>query len=295
MLVWNVQGLRDSKTQLYDLADYFHSFDIILWSKTVLTAAPALFVDYSVADVPALRHALAGDGLLLAVRHSDRYHVEDHTSDASALWGRLCPTATRNLNLLGVCYLPPAGSPQLCHVSYADNLSSIATAALATPGIPSICAGDFNAHVAAALDQADSRGCALQQMCSNANSRICTGTLPGNKLAPSTRAGTGHTQFTRTDHVTANELALLLAGLVVNGGQQGSNHLPVELQLSVDLQCCCLAVSGLQRPQFLLCPTQRQLLPLAASALNARNSSAADAAGMPILCHARRPPGQALL
>ena len=160
--MWNVRGLSNSKVELHDLADYFSSFDLVLLTETAVESVPGgLFDGFSVAAIPAERTGRAGQGLLLAVRNDSRYHVEDHTSDSTALWVRLCPTASQAPILVGVCYLPPAGSPQLQHHSFPHRLDSLASTLLATPGMPVILAGDFNAHVGAAMD---SRGRALQRM-----------------------------------------------------------------------------------------------------------------------------------
>ena len=77
-------------------------------------------------------------GLLLAVRNDSRYHVEDHTSDSAALWVRLCPTASQAPIVVGVCYLPTAGSLQLQHHSFPHRMDSLACTLLATPGIAQV-------------------------------------------------------------------------------------------------------------------------------------------------------------
>ena len=197
--MWNVRGLSDSKVELHDLADYFSAFDLVLLTETGVESVPSgLFDGFSVAEIPAEQNGRAGQGLLLAVRNNSRYHVEDHTSDSTALWVRLCPTASQAPLLVGVCYLPPAGSPQLQQHSFPDRLDSFAITVLASPGMPVILAGDFNAHVGAAMD---SRGRALQRMCTATSLQIRTGQNAGDEAALPTLAATRRTQPTLPDHI----------------------------------------------------------------------------------------------
>ena len=156
-------------------------------------------------------------------RNDSRYHLEDHTSDSTALWVRLCPTAFQAPILVGVCYLPPAGSPQLQHHSFPHRLDSLASTLLATPGMPVILAGDFNAHVGAAMD---SRGRALQRMCTATSLQICTRQIAGDEAALPTLAATRRTQPTRPDHILAIAAARsMLSSVVVSQHQRGSDHL----------------------------------------------------------------------
>ena len=215
-----MRGLSDSKVELHDLADYFSRFDLVLLTEIAVESVPGgLFDGFSVAAIPAERTGRAGQGLLLAVGNDSRYHVEDHTSDSTALWVRLCPTASQAPILVGVCYLPPAGSPQLQHHSFPHRLDSLASTLLASPGMPVILAGDFNAHVGAAMD---SRGRALQRMCTATSLQICTGQIAGDEAALPTLAATRRTQPTRPDHILANAAArTMLSSVVVSQHQRG--------------------------------------------------------------------------
>ena len=228
----NVRGLNDNKVELHDLADYFSAFDLVLLTETAVESVPSgLFDRFSVAEIPAEQNGRAGQGLLLSVRNNSRYHVEDHTSDSTALWVRLCPTASQT----PVCYLPPAGSPQLQQHSFPDRMDSLAIIVLASPGMPVILAGDFIAHVGAAMD---SRGRALQRMWTATSLQICTGQIAGDEAALPTLAATRRTQPTRPGHMLANAAARsMLSSVVVSQRRRGSDHWPLEAQLTVDLHC----------------------------------------------------------
>ena len=116
--------------------------------ETMLASVPdRLFRGYPVAAVPSTQ-GRPGQGLLLAVRHSLRYHVQDHTSDDTALWVRLHPTAgPQHPLLIGTCYLAPQGSSQLQQFSVAIWLDSVAETALASANCPLLPGGDFNANL----------------------------------------------------------------------------------------------------------------------------------------------------
>ena len=117
-------------------------------SGTMLASVPdRLFRGYSVAAVPSTQ-GRPGQGLLLAVRHSLRYHVQKHTSEDTALWVRLHPTAgPQHPLLIRTWYLVPQGSPQLQQFSVATRLDSVAETALASANCPLLLGGDFNAHL----------------------------------------------------------------------------------------------------------------------------------------------------
>ena len=311
MLVWNVRGLRDSKVELHNLADYFNTFDLVLLTETAVESVPSRLLDgYSVAEIPAEREGRAGQGLLLAVRDSSQYHVEDHTSDSTALWIRLCPTATQDRVLVGVCYLPLDGSPQLRQHSFQHRLDALANAVLASPGMPVILAGDFNAHVGAALN---SRGRMLLQMCAAASLQVCTGQIAGDQASPPTLAATRRSQPTRPDHILANAAAVsLLDSVVVSQHRRGSDHWPLEVHLKMELRCQPLQpCSGLPIPcrrwsphaRAAFCDALGSQAPPPGSAqqdvaqvisqLHSHVTSAAHAAGMPLRLPPRQRPGRA--
>ena len=110
--MWNVRGLSDSKVELHDLADYFSAFDLVLLTETAVESVPSsLFDGFSVAEIPAEQNGRAGQGLLLAVRNNILYHVEDHTSDSTALWVRLSPSASQAPPFLWACATCPQPDP----------------------------------------------------------------------------------------------------------------------------------------------------------------------------------------
>ena len=82
----------------------------------------------------------------------------------------------------------------------------------------------------------DSRGRALQRMCTATSLQICTGQIAGDEAALHTLAATRRTQPTRPDHILANAAARsMLSSVVVSQHQRGSDHWPLEAQLTVDL------------------------------------------------------------
>ena len=200
----------------------------------MLTHTPDhMFPGYSVAEVPAARRGAAGQGLLLAVKYSPVYVVQDHTSDHSTLSVRLHPTSGAQPLVLGVCYLPPAGSPQLSQISLSDCLDGLKAAALADPGSLMVFDGDVNAHV----HPSNTHGRALLAAYVDAGLQVCTGILLGDQPAQHSLRPTRRTQATRPDHMLASPQAFpLFLAVHVNQLQPGSDHWPLEAQLELPWQ-----------------------------------------------------------
>ena len=89
-MVWNINGLTDAKSSLHDYFDYFQKFDVILLSETRSQHVDdRLFQGFSVSYQPSTEPSQAGQGLVVAVRRSPLYGIQDWCSDASSLWMRL--------------------------------------------------------------------------------------------------------------------------------------------------------------------------------------------------------------
>ena len=189
--------------------------------------------EYSVATIPPDRPGTAGQGHLLAVRYSTAYSIHDHTSDSSTLSVRVHPTDNSQPLVLGVSYIPPAGSVQLTNISLQERLDELSAAVLSEPGAPALIGGDFNAHIS----PANSHGRALLEACQAASLQVCTGQIPGDQPAQPSLRPTARTQPTRPDHFLANEQAFpLLVSAHVNQQQRGSDHLPLEARLQLPWQ-----------------------------------------------------------
>ena len=159
----------------------------------------------------------------------------------------------------------------------------------------------------------DSRGPALQRMCTATSLQICTGQIAGDEAALPTLAATRRTQPICPDHILANAAARsMLSSVVVSQHRRGSDHWPLEAQLTVDLHCqplqpgngqpipcrrwrsqarsayCDLLVS--QPPPD---GAARGDVPHIISQLHSHVTAAAEGAGMPMRQPARQRPGRA--
>lgn len=258
--------------------------------------------NYSIATVPATRQGTAGEGLLIAVRHSPHYHVLDVSSTSSIIMIRLRPTDHQSCPVnLAVCYLPPAGSPQLQDHSLLDRIEDIMTAALLEPSFPTILAGDFNAHFQSPLN-AHARH--LQSACEAHHFQVCTDTAAQPDTAAPTFRAKSRSQATRPDHIIANDYGLIVLEASTVGTQLGSDHLPIEaklcLHLDTNVPTACqgqqltsriwdpqkqaaFAAALQQQPGLLSCIADAQSgdVNAAVDKLHQAIASAADTAGMP--------------
>ncbi len=75
-MVWNVNGISDSKNNLHDIIEYLNTFAIVMLVETRLESVDKDFlVGYSIAHIPATKSGKAGQGILLGVKKSRHYHV----------------------------------------------------------------------------------------------------------------------------------------------------------------------------------------------------------------------------
>ena len=89
-------------------------FDVILLTKIrSATWDDSILPDHSVALLPASRDGQAGEGILIATRRNILYQVLDWASDDCTLWVKLIFQGNCRPLIIGCCYIPPAGSPQL--------------------------------------------------------------------------------------------------------------------------------------------------------------------------------------
>ena len=233
LLAWNARGLTDGKLSL-GLPEYLRQFDVVMLTETQREHIPEqLFQGYAVSDTPATRDGRAGEGQLIAIRRSRNYTVTAHSQDASCIWMRLQPAGScQPPLLLGVSYIPVAGSRQLSRVSLDERFDSLAEAVLTEPDSPAVLGGDFNTQ----LSPPNSRSRALLAACETCSLGVCTGELPGDEAAAPSRRGAQGQQDTRIDHWLANEAARpALLEARVGAQRWGSDHWPLEAQLQ--LQC----------------------------------------------------------
>ena len=186
--------MADSKLLLWDTAAYLRTFDVVLLTETRCVALPpGLLPDHTILDVPASAEGRAGEGLLLAVRRQLRVSVRDWASDADSLWVRLAvPGAPRPL-LVGVTYLPPAGSPQLLHTPLLERFDALEERVIAAAVEGHVfLAGDFNARVAGQpADASNLHGRSLVRLAQRQDLLLCTGRAPGDEAASATYSRAG--------------------------------------------------------------------------------------------------------
>ena len=230
VLAWNVNGLHDSKLLLWDTCTYL---DIVLLCETRCLSLPAgVLPDHSVALVPAQSPGRAGEGLILAVRKSLNLRVQDWASDATSLCVKLVFPDDHTPLLVGICYLPPAGSHQLTAISLADRLAALEADLLSACSAGDvILAGDFNARVGALDDSPDAdhplpprgatditvtqSGQLLVDICRRSGVALGTGRIPGDEVVCPTFRARRHTQATGPDHVVFKSATLTkLVGLL---------------------------------------------------------------------------------
>ena len=247
-MVWNINGLSDSKTTLHDYVKFFMAYDIILLCETRATfIASTLFPGYSVAFQPSDTPGKAGQGLLIAVKRSSHYSVQDWSSDHTSLWVRLLFAKAFAPPLhVGCAYIPPAGSPQLSICSLEERFTALQhTIAAGVSAGTVLVGGDFNARVAIGVGTSggpvppfgqNKHGSSLLELCSTMGLFMCTGHVPGDEHAPPTFRSTARSAPTRPDHVLAcSGIFAKVTSMSVLSHYLGSDHYPLHLQLSYHL------------------------------------------------------------
>ena len=106
-----------------------------------------LLPGYSITHVPASRAGFAGEGLLLAVKHSRLYSVMDFASDDSSLWVTLSFTRGHQPLTFGVCYIPPAGSPKLRDIGLQERFAHVTAHAVAAKSLARFLLGAILTHM----------------------------------------------------------------------------------------------------------------------------------------------------
>ena len=193
------------------------TFDVILLTETRSAMwDDSVLPDHSVAFIPASRDGQAGEGILVATRRNRLYQVLDWASDDSTLCVKLNVQGSCKPIILGCCYIPPSGSPQLHSFDLTARLTSMtAMVAAAVSEGDVLLAGDFNARVAQLCECDDVaytfRGCSdttvtvhgrsLIEACKQSGLLLCTGRAPGDELAVPTFKARSRTQASRPDHV----------------------------------------------------------------------------------------------
>lgn len=257
VLIWNINSLSDSKVCLHDYVTVFLAYDIILLCETRTTFVDAsLFPGYSVAFQPSESPGTAGQGLLIAVKRSCYYGVQDWSSDHTSLWVRLLFSGSCFPPLyVGCVYVPPAGSPQLSTCSLEERFAALEhTISAGLAGGTVLLGGDFNAKVAVGVGSSvgpskpfgqNKHGSALLDLCSVTGLSLCTGHVPGDYHAPPTFHSTSRSAPTRPDHALAcSGILARVTSMQVLPHYLGSDHYPIHLKLGYQLPPQRRLVSG---------------------------------------------------
>ena len=166
--------------------------------------------------------------------------------------------------IVGVCYLPPQGSPQLQMRDAQSRCSSITDHITSASALgPVVLAGDFNArvgilsdHWAASLGDSipaqrqhsdsfsNSHGRLLMQLCEESALVLCTGRTASDIPATHSYRSYMHGGTSCMDHfmVTAG-LFPVVRSCGVAPQRPDSNHLPLVMQLQLPLACGLFSVS----------------------------------------------------
>ena len=71
-MVWNVNGISDSKNDLHGILDYLNTFDVVMLVETRVESIDKDFLlDYSIAHIPASKSGKAGQGILLGYQRME--------------------------------------------------------------------------------------------------------------------------------------------------------------------------------------------------------------------------------
>ena len=172
---------------------------------------------------------------------------------SGAIWVCLTTPGSAVRYYIGVCYLPPAQSPQLKLHSVSRRLAALAreVAHASTLGHV-ILGGDFNAKVGqwhdpygpaaglpprgATSKAVDNHGKQLVEFCDATDLVLCTGSIPGDESAHNTWAR-GNCRPSRLDHLLASHDAVgLIRSCHVRQGSNrryDSDHQPLEITLQL--------------------------------------------------------------
>lgn len=194
---------------------------------------------YSVAHIPASLDGKAGEGILVAVKRCHSYVVQDWGSNATCLWVKLAFAGSPPL-IVGSCYMPPAGSPQLRETPVGERFHELTVdiAAAAVEGYV-LVGGDFNAHVTRPVTQVtgfpermerhlNGHGKHLLEVCCDTDAVLCTGYVAGDTEGLPTFHATMRSRATRPDHMLVSQSLLgHVESSTVLPGFRGSDHLPL--------------------------------------------------------------------
>ena len=251
MLYWNINGLTDSKAYLHDIYQQLSRFDIVLLTETRVDGLDSrALTGFSVALVPSSQPGQAGEGLLVAVKRSLHYTVMDWGSNNTSLWVKV-QFQTGPPLVVGVCYFPPQGSPQLREIDLDTRMTSLSSDFLAADKEGYVLlGGDFNARVGGCGESSPHalgvRGCTdttvngygrkLLQFCNRTGAFLCTGRVEGDRDGAPTYRATSRAGATRIDHMLASPVTLpLVSHSHVLTGWAGSDHYPIHTSVRVPI------------------------------------------------------------
>ena len=151
------------------------------------------------------------------MRNNSCYHVEDHTSDSTALWVRLCPTASQAPILAGVCYPPQPDPHSYNSTAYLTNWAAWPTQCLPAQACRS-------SWLATSLEVPQTAGDGRCSKCAQPPAfRSAQGRLPATRQPSPTLANyQPRTRPTRFDHILENVAAMpMLSNVVVSQHWRG--------------------------------------------------------------------------
>ena len=213
---WNTNGLASAaKTSLHCTFQFLARHDIVALSETKLGSVPRhLLPEHTLHYLSAPSNHVSGRGLLLGVRTSLNLRVRPWRPAcglSGAIWLQISTASQSEQLFVGVCYVPPAGSPQLRDTSLERRLHALGREVSAANGIGTILlGGDFNAKVRRDMGSdrltarfnlplrtcgCTPRACSCRQnehgrrllsFCANHDLALCTGRVPGDEMATAT-------------------------------------------------------------------------------------------------------------
>ena len=269
---WNTNGLASAaKTSLHCTFQFLARHDIVALSETKLGSVPRhLLPEHTLHYLSAPSNHVSGRGLLLGVRTSLNLRVRPWRPAcglSGAIWLQISTASQSEQLFVGVCYVPPAGSPQLRDTSLERRLHALGREVSAANGIGTILlGGDFNAKVRRDMGSdrlaarfnlplrtcgcgcgcgcgCTPRACSCRQnehgrrllsFCANHDLALCTGRVPGDETATPTWGISGRGTPSRLDHVlvSAGSFDRVLHCTVPRGAhlRKDSDHQPIALQ-----------------------------------------------------------------
>ena len=236
-----MNGLSQTKLDVYETADYIRSFDLALLTETRCEESD-VFRGYSKLSLPLVNPGAAGEGTCVLVhpRLQGSVSLWKLQPEAQAVWVRVRASGIGlDRDVFVACmYIPPAGSAQLLSHSLSERMGSLKAAVTSAQAHGHvILGGDFNAKVGGMDDVLvpdrqllEGSGIPCQRGCSHPSVNLHGHLLVDLCLATSTLLGTGRVPG------DAHAPTSFSRGSSLHGEQVGSfHHQPGRLLLRAQL------------------------------------------------------------